>query len=133
MTVVNKFEVRFRSCLRQARAALRLAGTLSLVGVVLFSHPAFADYSSGAVTSVRYVNESGNQFPQLIIQFSGSSTNYYAQQPSPRGSVPAASLDTIKIWQSLATAAMLSGRTLRIDYITYNTYRYIYDVQIQTP
>lgn len=62
----------------------------------------------------------------LLIQLlqSGTPTNYVAKTTSHTGcgtetalgsgTLPAAAMDTIKIWQSLAQAAQLSGKKLHI-------------------
>lgn len=110
---------------------IRAVASVALAGILLVAHPAFAGTSTGAVSRVRYYTASGSQYPQLILQVGGYGTNYYAQVSSPGCSIPANTIDTLKIWQSLATASILSSRTAVIDYTTCGGYNYITNVEIQ--
>jgi hypothetical protein len=58
-------------------------------------------------------------------------TNFVAQLGSPCSAVPANSIDTIKIWQSIAQSALLSGKNATLYYTACsNGVKYITDVVV---
>jgi hypothetical protein len=93
------------------------------------SFDAKAASTSGNVTHVEYNENNGT--PQILTQIGGTGqdgTNYIGQQPSPGCSLPAISVDTIKVWLSLLQSALLSGVNTQIYYTTCGTTNYIADV-----
>jgi len=110
---------------------------LLAVAVVLMSTSSFAAAYSGTVNQVEVVNGSASWFPLLYIRVndtaSGVVKTTIGQMPTPGTCpVPTATMDTLKIWQSIATSAMLSGKTVTVYYIDCTSYgnpqTYIYSV-----
>jgi hypothetical protein len=84
--------------------------------------------SVGPVSQVEY-NANGGSNPQLMIQVNGGATNYFAQQNSPCTGVPSQSIETIKIFLSIAQASLLSGKKVTLYTNTCsNGTQYIYDI-----
>jgi len=66
----------------------------------------------------------------LIVQ-TGNSVNYYGQLVTQAGCTHInKKADTLKAWQGLAQAALLSGKSVRIYYDTCNSIRYIYAIDL---
>jgi len=52
---------------------------------------------------------------RLRIWCTADNTNYYT---NPNSSCPAANIDQVKMWQTIANSAFLSGKRLNIGYIS---------------
>ena len=77
------------------------------------------------------LNASNSANPYLMVQLNGNtSINYVAQQSSPCSGAPSLSADTVKMFLSLAQAAVLAGRSLTIYYnsCSGSATPYIYDM-----
>jgi hypothetical protein len=95
-----------------------------------FSSTALAASSSvTTVNIVEYGQYSG--YAQLLVQLTGG-VNYYANpgQASPGCGVVMASVETAKVWASLAQSALLSGRNVRIYYTYCGGYNWIYALDL---
>jgi hypothetical protein len=66
----------------------------------------------------------------LMVQSAG--INYQAQLNSPGCNLPANSIDTLKIWQSLATSALLAGKPVRVYYNDCNGVHWIGDIVLKS-
>jgi hypothetical protein len=108
--------------------------TLALTAALLvggLGRSAMASVVNGPVTQTEY-NASSSSLPQLLVQLNNNtSVNYFAQQTSPGCSLPANSIDTIKIFLSVAQAAQLAGKSVNIYYNTCGTTLYMYDIVMQ--
>jgi hypothetical protein len=94
---------RRRSGLLAAAVAVAVGGTAGTAHA--------QQYLEGKVTVVEYSKQ-----PLLLVQLSGGH-NFYAHQQAPTLCTQySVSADTIKAWQNLAQAALLSGRTVRVYY-----------------
>jgi hypothetical protein len=94
------------------RYARILAGTTA-TAVLALASTASAAFSDGVPAQVEY----GGPTAQLLISLNGS--NFVGQIASPNcGGVLANSADSVKIWESQAQAAFLSGKRLRVYYTT---------------
>lgn len=91
------------------------------VGIFVFTVSAPAHAASGVPTQYEYLNSN-----KLMIQIAG--TNYQAQLASPGCSIPANSMDVLKIWTSMAQAAVLAGKSLQIYTTTCNSSFWITDI-----
>jgi hypothetical protein len=112
---------------RKRTLSFAIVSSLTLA-VLLFSGTARASSAGGPITQVEY-NAGNSSIPQLFVQLNGNqSVNYIAQQPSPGCSLPALSVDTVKILASLAQAALLAGKSTTIYYNVCGGTNYIYDI-----
>lgn len=82
-----------------------------VVAAIGFHAPAQADSSSGLCTATA-VQYDGS--PRLRVTCGG--TDYWAFGTAWKGCTKTASVDTLKIWQSLATSGLLSGKKLSVYY-----------------
>lgn len=99
-----------------------------LAATVLISGTALASNAQGPITQVEY-NAGNSSNPQLLLQLNGvTSTNYFAQQGTPGCGVPALSIDSIKMFVSIAQAALLAGKTTTVYYNACGGLNYVYDV-----
>jgi hypothetical protein len=106
---------------------LRMIPALAALVLLTASQPVFAG-AMGTVTQVEYNASSGNN-PILMIELNGDgNVNYRAQQTSPGCGIPAHSIETIKIFLSIAQAALLSGRRTVIYSAKCNDLDYFYDI-----
>lgn len=107
-------------------AIAAIVGAITLAGFARTA--AAASANSGPVTQVEY-NAGSTANPQLFIQLNGnSSINYIAQQSSPGCGVPALSIDTVKLFLSIAQSALLAGKNATIYTNLCGSTNYIYDV-----
>jgi hypothetical protein len=93
----------------------KLVMIVGLFTVTMFSAPASAATKSACtVTRVLY---DGNSQSRLAVWCSGDANIYYAFNNDPScGSQ--ASINTLKIWESLFQAALLSGRKMDFNWST---------------
>lgn len=98
---------------RRISQAIALASIVSSVTAL-----ATTGQTTGMVSAVRYSN-SGTSPVLSFKVFSGSS--YYTLQAktgvSPCAGVAAPPVDTVKAWESLGQAALLSGRNVTVSWI----------------
>jgi hypothetical protein len=92
------------------KIATRLGFVVLATGILATAGSASAFAATCAPNIVEYNAPTGTTFP-LLIQC--SPTNYVGLI-SATGGCPAQSVDTLKIWASLAQAAVLSGKKLNI-------------------
>jgi hypothetical protein len=78
------------------------------------------------VTQLEYLSTTNT----LIIQITnaGNFEYYKAQLTSPGCNIAATSIDTIKIWLSIAQASLLSGKNVTLYSTTCNSQNYLYDI-----
>jgi hypothetical protein len=129
----------FKKTSKLRKVASLMAMATGLVAI-LGTTPAFASTVVANVALVQYYTPPSTQtpntlLPQLILQ-STSSVNYFALvggYTSCAGNLvpPAPNPDTIKLWQSLGEAALLSGKTVQIDYVVCNNLNAIYAVTLK--
>jgi hypothetical protein len=106
-----------------------LTGVLTVLFAMTVSRLAFASSAAGPLTQTEYLMNGST--PMLLVQLNGnSSVNYYVQQTSPGCSIPNISIDTVKIWVSLAQSAQLSGKTVTLYYTTCSSVNWITDVVV---
>jgi hypothetical protein len=99
-------------------AALSLALAVGMA-VTAITPPAAAADVTGTVSIVEFSHPGS-----LLIQSAG--VNYYAQlSPGAPCAANNKTADTLKAWQSLGQAALLSGKTVRIYYASCNGFRFI--------
>jgi hypothetical protein len=102
---------------KTGKAALSLAFAVAMA-ITAITPPAAAADVSGTVSIVEFSPGT------LLVQSAG--VNYYAQLTTGAGCTQYnRTADTLKAWQSLAQAALLSGKTVRIYYATCNNFRFI--------
>lgn len=99
------------------------------VGVISVAVPASAAFVDGLVGQVEYPK-------YLMVQLSG--INYEAQLSSVNGSqggsscsIASNSIDTLKIWQTLAQGALLAGKQVRVYYSQCNNRNWISDIVLK--
>jgi len=122
MGVGNWVLKRSEEMFRRFSKGIALAGAVSL-GIA--SSSASANTATTTVLQVQYTANGGN--PQLILE-SSLGNYFYAQLPVPTGCsgiIAANTIDTIKMWESIATAALLSGKSLSWNYTTCGGFTYI--------
>ena len=114
-----------------ARTTKKLTTIVSLgaaMAATFVAAPSSAAGGVGPVTQVEY-NADGGSNPRLMIQINGvGSTNYFAQQTSPCSGVPGQSIETIKIFLSIAQASLLTGRKVTLYTNSCGGTQYIYDI-----
>jgi hypothetical protein len=77
------------------------------------------------------------EFPGVLMVQDPQGVNYYAQVNSPCTGVSGYSMDTLKIWQSLAQAALLANKNIVLYYTQCtgnppaNTNKYITDIVLK--
>lgn len=73
------------------------------------------------------------EYPGKLLVQDPQGVNYYAQLTSPCTGIAANSIDTIKIWQSLAQSALLSNKNVTLYYTTCSggTTNYITDIVLR--
>jgi hypothetical protein len=69
--------------------------------------------------------------PRLGVQMNGANVNYFAQQVTPGCGLQPTNIETIKLFQSLATAALLSGKNVVLYYNTCGGSNWLYDIVLQ--
>jgi hypothetical protein len=105
--------------------ALSFLAALAVCGV---STSALA--ADGQVTQVEYLANSTN--PVLMLQLGGNTTvNYLAQQTSPGCSIAALSVETIKLFHSMAQTSLLAGKNVTLYTTTCNSKLYVYDIVLK--
>jgi hypothetical protein len=113
------------------KATLLVAATAAFV-VIAVAGPAMAASSSGPVTQTEYLYNGASWGPQLLVQLNNnSSVNYLAQQASPGCGLASNTVDTVKIWLSIAQAAQLAGKNVIVYYNTCGSTNYIFDITMQ--
>ena len=106
------------------KATAALASALAITSAAT---PALAGTQVVATGGLSQLEYSGNL---LTFQVAGGA-NYAAQTTAVTGtgcSIPALSLDTLKLWASMGQASLLSGKTLTFYVNTCNGTAWIYDV-----
>ena len=101
-----------------------------MIAVLLCGSNAFAAEVTGTPQKVKYVSQAAYRF--LLVTIGG--TNYYFQlYPAAGCSLPTASTDDAKAFQSLATSALLSGKsvTLTYQYCASDGNNYAYQLELQ--
>lgn len=106
-----------------ARKFSSLVAAALLAAVTVTSGPAHAASVTGVPSQVEW----GGDF--LLVQY--SDVNHRAQVVSPGCGIPANSMDSLKIWQSMTQAAVLAGKNVDIYYDTCNGQRYIRDIVLK--
>lgn len=98
---------------------LGLSAILSTLLAVSIGKSAVAGSVTCVPNTIEYYNAT------LIVQC--SPTNYYAQTYPPASPCEANVnfLDNMKMWMTLAQSALLSGKSLKIEYTTCGTTNYI--------
>jgi hypothetical protein len=91
--------------------------------------PAFATSTSGnrTVSWIQYGDD--NNVPQLSIKLSDNVV-YYANTGASCAPVPAPNVDTVKMWLSMAQAALLSGKLITISFQSCANYSWIVAVTL---
>jgi flagellum-specific peptidoglycan hydrolase FlgJ len=84
----------------------RFVATIAAIALTALSTSASATVTDSTVTIVEYTQGT------LLVQVA-TGANFYAQLSAPAPCV-SVTIDTIKAWQSLAQAALLSGKGVRI-------------------
>ena len=110
------------------RLLARLAAT-GMLALVLTAGSAFASEVSGNVSQVEVLNSPNS--PQLLVQMNGVNVNYLAQQYTPGCGLQPTNMETIKLFQSLATSALLAGKNVVLYYNTCNGSNWLYDIVLQ--
>ena len=112
------------------RSYATLAGITAALFIVMGAGTAHAGGITDTPKQVE-LNASNSSNPQLMVQLSSNtSINYFAQQSSPCSGVPSLSADSIKMFLSLAQAAVLAGKSITIyyNYCSGGSIPYIYDI-----
>jgi hypothetical protein len=113
----------FHFAAKGIRNLASMAAVATAVAVTVASTPAFASVATGNPSQVAY------PLGTLVIQFNGIN---YIGVTSPGCGLGANTVDTVKVWQSLATAALLSGKNVNISFssclVNGSTVNYIWDV-----
>jgi hypothetical protein len=106
-----------------------IAAVVSSIAIIGSARPAMASTANvGPVTQVEYLAANASN-PMLFVQLnSNGAINYVAQQASPGCGVPALSIDTVKMFLSIAQSALLAGKNATIYTNLCGTTNYIYDV-----
>ncbi len=91
----------------------RKSTIVSALAAVLFTLATATHAVAGGTRVDAVGGPSQVEFPGFfMIQYKG--VNYVGTQTAQCAAVPARSIDTIRFWNSLAQAALLSGKTLTI-------------------
>jgi hypothetical protein len=107
----------------QLRAA-RLLGLAACLATGAATKPAQAlETQKLTVAAVEYAPSN------LLIQLSNAS-NFWAQTTAVPDCVGTNSVDTLKIWHSMGQAALLSGKRLKIYFVTCSGKNYITTVDL---
>lgn len=114
---------------RRSNNIFRVTGVLVFAfAVTVVSRPAAAAFLDTTLQQVEW-NGGVTANPVLLLQVPGG-TNYSAALSTP-GCTPAAnSIDTLKAFQSIALAALLAGKSVRIYYTVCSGVNAIADVVI---
>jgi hypothetical protein len=102
----------------------RLAAFGSLLSLGTAAVPAFADTPGNTTNTINILEYAPTN---LTLQLA-TGTNYLATTSAAAGCTAYnVSMDTIKLWQSLAQGALLSGKTVRVYFTqcSANNLRYI--------
>jgi hypothetical protein len=91
------------------------------VGIVASSASLTAHAATGVPSQFEYLNSN-----VLIVNIAG--VNYQAQLSSPGCGLPANSIDVLRIWLSMAQAAVLAGKSINIYPTTCNSLNWITDI-----
>jgi hypothetical protein len=113
-----------------ARTTKKLAAIVTLGAAMAATFVATRAYAAGGVGPVSQVeyNADGGSNPRLMIQINGAGTNYFVQQSSPCSGVPSQSIETIKMFLSIAQASLLSGKKVTLYTNSCGSTQYIYDI-----
>jgi hypothetical protein len=88
---------------------LRVALGLAVTTISAAAPAQTGGFYDGTLSLIEYGSDT------LLLQMpSTPEGNFVAQVDSPCGGIPGASLDTQKIWASMAQAAILSGKSVRL-------------------
>jgi hypothetical protein len=105
----------------QVKTASRVAALASALAITVASVPAWA-VSSPEFTTVGVVEYSPGT---LLVQDAGGN-NFFAQLATQGGCTQFnQTIDTIKIWQSMAQSALLAGKAVRIYFNVCGNVNYI--------
>jgi hypothetical protein len=100
------------------RFATSIAAAAALAATAISTPATAASFVNGTVTIVEYVPGS------LLVQSAGA--NYFGQLNTQSGCTSNnQSVDTLRAWQNLAQAALLSGKSMRIFFNTCGGVNYI--------
>jgi hypothetical protein len=108
-----------------------LSTLLSLfAGLAVSVVSASALAADGQITQVEYLANTTS--PVLMIQLNGNATvNYLAQQTSPGCGIANLSVDTIKLFHSMAQSSLLAGKNVTLYTTTCNSKPYVYDIVLK--
>jgi hypothetical protein len=116
-----------------ARRIVRLLSLLTALAIGTIAIPCFADgFGNSVVTGVKFWQPPGFTYPQLIVNNS-TGANFYVQTAIVTGtgcSVPASTMDMIKNWQSIAEAALLSGKSVTFYWYDCAGFQWIYGLSL---
>jgi len=103
-----------------------------VLAVSTSSLPAFAN---GPITSklnlVAWAGADNPNLNTLFVQTSDTGTNYMAKTVAPSGCTDNnQTIDTIKMWQSLAQAALLSGKQIHVYFNVCGGINYITQIDL---
>ena len=123
-----------RTINQKSRGLLASLGLLAGVAVSSVAATADATGSPTTPTTVIMVEYSSYATGTLTVQVAGS-VNYFGQVSAQTGcTANNQTVDTLKMWQSLAQAALLSGKTVKIYYNVCGTgsnqFNYIYALDL---
>lgn len=90
----------------RGRSFVTLATVLAFSAIASTASAAFVD-ATGGPTQVEYPGF-------LMVQYQG--VNYQSSTGTPCAGAGGSSIDTIKLWASLAQSALLAGKSMRIYY-----------------
>jgi len=93
---------------------LRKRFTAGVAAFVATTLSAWALAATSPTDGTVNVVEVGPGSVLVQVQSGSTGTNFYAQLTSPCSAVPSNTPDTLKMYVSLAQAAVLSGKTVRI-------------------
>lgn len=113
--------------IQQFSAAVAVAAALSITA----SSPAFAVAPAQATVSlVQFSNNGTTSTPQLVIQLNTSPlSNYFANVGSTVcGTAP--SMETAKLWATMAQASLLSGKKLNVSFTDCGGYHFITSIDL---
>lgn len=116
--------------IKQMKNTIKIA--LASIGLFLsigaFSGPAKAALSNNCAPTIISLDFNGLPSPpRMRIFCSADGNNYYT---NPNSSCPAASIDQVKMWQTIANSAFLSGKKLNIGYTSCGVDRSIQSLEM---
>ena len=113
---------------------MKKASAWLAIAVATVSASAYAASPSLGANITRVVYDTDNNQPQLIVQgnVNGVSTSYFANvgTGSPCGTVPTQNAESVRNWNSLAQAALLSGKKVDIGYQDCGNVHWLQSLQL---